>query len=334
MRTSMIGAAALLTFAAACASGEDAGAPATSSSSTSSTTRGSATSTSSPTTTGPASTTIPQAPQTCTSSEGFSVEVPAGWVVNDGSVVPPCSQFHRDDFTVPAGTDERVAAITAYREAVPYSTAAQPQEGEDRAVTAVDGRQAVRLAYEFSGEGLYPAGTPITSYIVDLGEETLFLDTIGTPAFDYEANVEVVDRMAQTLTITDPAVDTDPSLVATYLGGGGGFSVSAESTSGQVCLRIPPGGEAVCTEAPDDDQVHTIALRDLGGRVQAGVTGADVWRVDLRTPSGETHSYLPAEVPATDLGAYAFVDTIDAFESLVLKDLSGRTVRTVTPGAA
>lgn len=275
----------------------------------------------------------------CESPEGFAVSAPADWATNEGGVVPRCGQFDPEPFEVPRGTDERVAAIVVYLERVRFADAARPREDrdEDRAITTVDGRQAVRLSYDTTGEGLYPEGTPTTRYFVDVGNEggepaTIVADTLGTEPFDFETNTAVLDRMMQTLDITDPAIATDPSRIATYLGGGGGFSVAAEADAGQICLRIPPGGAPVCTDVPAADQVHTIALQDLNPDVQAGVTGTDVWRVDLVTPAGETHSYLPAPVPGTDLGAYAFPDTVDGFDRIVLHDVAGEELRRVEPG--
>lgn len=277
----------------------------------------------------------------CESPEGFTISKPVSWETNSGDVVAPCGQFNPEPFEVERGTDKRVAAITAYIDPVPFATASRPRDGSDadRAVTAVDGRQAVRLHYEVSGESLYPTGTPITAYIVDLGEldgrdRTLFINTLGLGDWDYETNVVILDRMARTLEITHPDVDADPAMIAAYRGGGGGFSVVVEQTNGELCLRVPPEGEPVCTEPPDADQVHTIQLPDLDRTIPAGITGERVWRVDLFTAEGDEHSYLPSDVAEAELGAYAFSDTVPGFERLVLRDVTGEELRTVEPGEA
>lgn len=277
----------------------------------------------------------------CESPEGFTIAAPEDWSSNDGSVVPACSQFHPAPFEVPRGTDARLAAVTAYIDPVPFSRASRPRVATDgdRAITTVDGRQAVRLSYATSGEGLYPGGTPVTSYLVDVGrgdgaERTLFVDTVGLPGFDYETNVAVLDRMATTLRVTDPAVTTAPDVIATHRGGGGGFDVTAETAGDEVCLRIPPGGEPVCTEAPGSDRVHTVRLQDLQRGVPAGVTGSDVWRVDLVTVDGDEHSYLPAPVPGSDAGAYAFAATVGGPRRITLHGIDGGVLRTVEPGEA
>lgn len=335
VRTGAVVVAAGALVLAGCGDDDDGAAPTTQSSTTVTTT----------TTTPPAdtTTTVDDALQLvrCESPDGFAVSAPAEWATNPGDVLPPCSNFDPEPFDVPPATDDRVAAIAAYVDPVGFAVAAAPDDSRDadRAVTAVDGRQAVRLAYEATGDGLYAAGTPITAYLVDVStpeaERTLFLDLVqtGDRAGDDDL-VEVLDRMAQTLEITDPDVDTDPSAVAAYRGGGGGFTVSAEAAGDEVCLRIAPDGEPVCTEPPAADQVHTISLRDLATPVPAGVTGTDVWRVDLHDVEGGVSSYLPADVPGSEVRAYAFHDTVADWERLVLRAVDGTELRVVEPGSA
>lgn len=279
----------------------------------------------------------PGDPARCENPEGFSVVPPAGWATNDGDVVPPCSMWDPEPFDVPEGTDARVAAITAYVDPVPYAEVATPERVSDldRAVTTVDGRQAVRLSYE-QDEGLYPAGTPITSYAVDLttvdGEsQTLVLNTVGLDQVDYPSAVAELDRMFGTLDITAQGVDVDPAVVASYLGGGGGFSVTADAVDGQVCLRIPPEGVASCVDAPAEDGAGTAALQDLQGDVLAGAAGSEVWRVDAEEQDGSVHSFLPADVPDSALGGFAFPVDPDDVSGLVLRDISGQEVGTATP---
>jgi hypothetical protein len=341
MRLLVAISAALLAFAAACGEGSEEGAPAghTSPDQTS------AIPTTPPSST-PRVTTTTASPlpggdlMRCESPAGFAISAPASWHSNEGDVVPRCGQFNPDPFEVPRGTDERVAAIVVYRERVDYATAARPKEDrdEDRFITTVDGRQAVRLSFTTTGEGLYPSGIPVTRYFVDVwptggDPATLVADTLGTEPFDHERNTVVLDRMVQTLDITDPRVVTDASVIATYLGGGGGYSVRAEQRSGSICLRIPPKVEPVCAAPPAEDQVNTIPLRDLNRDVPAGLTGADVWRVEIVARSGETHSYLPAPVPGTRAGAYAFPDTVGEVDRLGLYDVRGNELRTVGSGS-
>lgn len=158
----------------------------------------------------PATTTAtPPAWTRCESPEGFAVEYPASWHTNG-----ECSQFHPEPFEPPGATDERVAAITAYVDPVPFEevalgdTAGEPE----RRATTVDGLPAVRLAYETGAEGFWPEGTPVTLYAVDLSAggdtpaggqpRTLFLDTVGLTTFDYGRNQGVLDEMAGTLEVS------------------------------------------------------------------------------------------------------------------------------------
>ena len=58
-------------------------------------------------------------------------------------------------------------------------------------------------------DGLYPIGTPLTTYAVRLendvdGPSTLVADTVGLPGLDYESNVAVLDAMMGALEL-DPA---------------------------------------------------------------------------------------------------------------------------------
>lgn len=274
----------------------------------------------------------------CESPAGFVIGRPESWHTNSGEVVPECSQLHPEPFEVPEGTDERVAAITAYIDPVPFSQIAAPDDARDadRANTAIDGLHAVRLDYETDGGGLWPEGTAITLYAVDLGEDsdgeprTLFIDTVGLEPFDYGRNQVVLDRVARSVEVTLDDVETDQSVVARY-GGAGGFAVEAESARDEGCLRIPPDGEPVCTELPPADQAHTIQLADLEP-VLAGLTGSDVFRVRAKLRDGGLSTFLPAPVPGTDTGAFAFTFDLDAVERLSLYDVTGEELRVIAPG--
>lgn len=277
----------------------------------------------------------------CENPEGFAVSAPASWATNGGDVVARCGQFHPEPFELSGGTDQRVAAIAAYVDPVLFATVSAPLNRRDevRAVTAVDGRQAVRISYRTAAVGLYPEGTPVTAYFVDMQPEggrpaTLIMNTLGLPPFDYEANTVVLDRMFRTLEITDASVATAPNVIAAYRrGGGGGVSVVAEATGEGICLSVSPDGEEFCAVSPGSHEVQTIVLRSSDGSadatVHAGVTGAGVWRVDLVTSSGETFSYLPAPVPGSDAGAYAFHGLAGGFERIVLYDVTAKELRTV-----
>lgn len=275
----------------------------------------------------------------CESPAGFALGRPASWSTNPGGAVATCSQLHPEPFDVPEATDARVAAITAYVDPVPFDevVALDAHRDADRAVTTIEGLQAVRFEYVAGSEAFWPQGTSISLYAIDLapgaGDEprTLFLDTVDLEGFDYERNRIVLDRIARSLDVTLDGVETDPAIVARYEGGGGGFSVEAEVEGGEACLRIPPGGEPICTELPAADQVHTIQLTDLTP-VLAGVTGRDVFRLTAERRGGEPSTYLPAPIPGSELGGFSFTFGLDEVTRLILYDVTGEELRTIEPG--
>jgi hypothetical protein len=134
----------------------------------------------------------------CDSREGFRVDRPADWSVNPGEVLPPCSWFAADPFPVPEASDVRIADVTLTVEAGLERTTPWPDETA-RSTVEVAGRPAIRIE-QVTGPGFYPAGTPITTYVVDLGPgrddgAVLVADTVGLPGSDYDRNVEVLDAM-------------------------------------------------------------------------------------------------------------------------------------------
>ncbi|MFP4513682.1 MAG: hypothetical protein ACLFRV_12115, partial [Acidimicrobiales bacterium] len=277
-------------------------------------------------------TTAPAGGERCEHPQGFEITATDGWLAAETG--EECSRWHPVD----GGSDDGAATVTATVEATPYADAATtaPVTGEARVVAAVDGRQAVRLSMT-GVDSPDPDGSPVTRYVVDLTSSdgdprTLFLDATGEGDGHADASA-ALDRMVRTLDVTAADVDDDPSIVATFLGGGGGFSVTAEHGEEETCLRIPPDGEPICTEHPAPDQLHTIALQDLDERHLAGVVGSEVWQIDLvARDDGTVHSYLATPVPDSDLGAFASMMTLDEVEQIVLRDLDGREIRTITPG--
>ena len=250
----------------------------------------------------------------CDSAAGFAISYPEGWSANSGAVAPRCSRFDPDDIQLSPGTDARVSAVSATVEDAAFSRLATPDPAgeQSRAGTVVDGRQAVRIERIATGRGLFPEGTRQTSWLVDLstgpddGPGTLVVNTIGLPDFAYGHNVDVLDRMVRTLEIT-AGEEVPETVVARYEGGGGAFSVTAEQHNGEVCLQIPPAGDATCRTAPAADGVTTTSLPLVGERnVLAGIAGERVARVDAVRTGGGTVSVLPAPVPGAAVGGFAF----------------------------
>jgi hypothetical protein len=143
----------------------------------------------------------------CASPEGFRVEHPADWAVNPGDVLPACSAFSAEPFAVPEASDVRVAEITLSVQPGGGPSVSWPDETA-RSTVEVGGRPALRVE-QVAGPGFYPEGTPITTYVVDLGPArddgaVLVADTVGLPGYDHDSNVEVLDAMMASL-VLDPA---------------------------------------------------------------------------------------------------------------------------------
>jgi hypothetical protein len=142
----------------------------------------------------------------CTHPAGFRVSHPADWQVNPGRVLPVCSWFAEEEFTVPEASGIRTADITFAVRPVAELPVEWPDE-TTRSRVDVDGRASVRLE-QVTTLGFYPAGTPITAYVVDLPADgtALVASTVGLPGTDYARNVAVLDAMMASL-VLDPASD-------------------------------------------------------------------------------------------------------------------------------
>lgn len=291
-------------------------------------TAGTTTTTSSPTTT-----TLPGGDLVaCDAGEGITISAPAGW-----SSAGPCRWFHPEPFEVPEATDARFAAISAHLEPVPFAQIAAPEEERDaeRAVTAIDGLQAVRLDYDATGDGLYPPGTPITTYAVDVAPgveaepRTLLVDTVGVDDFDIERNRVVLDRMARSIDVTLEGVAGRSGVVARYAGGGGAFQVVAEPDGNEICLHIVPEGDPRCVASPGPQEIATVTLDNLGP-VLAGVTGDEVFAVVAERAGGPPITFLTVPVEGADARGFAFAFGPGEVDRLVLTDLLGNELGFVT----
>ena len=264
----------------------------------------------------------------CDNPEGFSLSYPGDWRTNDGSVVPECSQFDPEPFEVPEATDERVAAITAFVDPVRFADVAAPQqeEGVDRAVTAVDGHQAVRI--EGPAGELYPDDATAVRYVVDLSfgiddARTLFLDTIELSDTDFERDVGVLDRMARTIEL-DAEDRFDRAVVARYEGGGNLFSAGGHVEDGTHCIAAPLDEDtrSRCFDPPAADGAR---FGDLSGDLFplfVGVTGSDVFRIEV-DQTGTTTSYLPVRIDGTDSRGFAVPITVGAGATVSWFDIDG-----------
>jgi hypothetical protein len=144
-------------------------------------------------------------------AEGFAVEFPAGWHTDDEAVMGPCALFHPEPFRVPRDSEVPLElAVMIGFQRVPFATLAGEMMGRrviSREETTVDGRAAVRILAETTGEGLHDAGIRYYEYVVDLGEETMTAATYDFDAggFPFERRRRILDDMMATFDFREPA---------------------------------------------------------------------------------------------------------------------------------
>ena len=135
----------------------------------------------------------------CTGPGGYRVELPAGWSTNDAGVLPACSWFGPGEVVVPEASDVRTAPVTLQVVDAPLAEVAVPLPDEvGRTELVVGGREAVRIE-QVTTLGLYPEGTRITTWAVDLDGRTLLADAVGLPRGDHERAVAALDAMVGSL---------------------------------------------------------------------------------------------------------------------------------------
>lgn len=139
--------------------------------------------------------------------EGFRVEHPPEWSTNDGDVMAPCSLFDPEPIELEAGTEiPDDIAVVIIIESVPFETVTETvgEETLDQQERTVDGRSALRQELRSTGVGLAPEGRDRTRWLVDLDDRTLsaYSSDVGDPP--YGEKVEVLDRMVESLRVTDP----------------------------------------------------------------------------------------------------------------------------------
>jgi hypothetical protein len=193
-------------------------------------------------------------------------------------------------------------------------------------MTTIDGLRAVRLELETSRPGLWPHGTRVTRYLVDLSPGTLILDTVGLDGFDYERNQAVLDDVARRLEVTREGVRAAPRVVARY-GGSGAFRVAGTLRDGKACVRIPPDGSRRCVDTPAAGGVALTKLRP----VLAGVAGPEVFRVTAVRRARGGFSVLPAPIGSGPARAFAFPFGRQGVRRLRLFGDDGRLLGTVEP---
>lgn len=141
-------------------------------------------------------------PASCTSPAGYTVEFPADWSTNEAGVLAPCSWFGPDEVVVPEASDVRTAPVTLQVVDAPLAEVAVPMPDEvARTDLEAGGRPAVRTE-QVTTLGLYPEGTRITTWALDLGGRTLLADAVELPGGDHDRAVAVLDVMVEGLETT------------------------------------------------------------------------------------------------------------------------------------
>jgi hypothetical protein len=136
----------------------------------------------------------------CTSAAGYRVAFPADWATNADGVLPACSWFGPGaEVVVPEASDARSAPVALQVVDAGLAQVAVPAPDEvTRTELEVAGRAALRTE-QVTTVGLYPEGTRITTWALDLDGRTLVADAVELPGGDHERAVAVLDEMVQTL---------------------------------------------------------------------------------------------------------------------------------------
>jgi hypothetical protein len=131
---------------------------------------------------------------------GFTVNFPAGWHTNDGSVMDPCVLFDPSAIEVPYASELPAdIAVGVHLEEVSYERVAGETFGIvvlSREELPVAGRRGQRRLVEHTGDGLFDAGVRSWQYIADWGDgRTLIAVSHGVGEPDFETRRRVLDEM-------------------------------------------------------------------------------------------------------------------------------------------
>lgn len=146
----------------------------------------------------------------CTSPDGYAIDYPADWATNDDPIdeLAPCSLFDPEPGQLRTEGPQLPAdiAVTVTVEAASFRevVAEDPHAEElDRLEATVDGREAVRVEQEATGEGLYPQGQRSTFWAVDLAGVTFVARTFDVGDPDYVVKQEALDEMVASVRLDD-----------------------------------------------------------------------------------------------------------------------------------
>lgn len=140
--------------------------------------------------------------------EGFADEYPADWHVNTDQVFGPCMLFDPESVEVPPASELPLEiAIRIGFEPVPFARLTGEVLGRrelTRERTTVDGREALRMESETTGEGLHDRGIRMYQYYVDLGDTTLVAATHAVGGLSFERKRRILEAMMATFDFREP----------------------------------------------------------------------------------------------------------------------------------
>jgi hypothetical protein len=137
-------------------------------------------------------------------TQGYSAYLPADWHVATGDGIEPCTFFHPEPLVLEPGSEATGVAVRAEVRDVPFEQARQDVLDEGGTLLeegTVADRASARVQGVLAEEGLLPAGTRFTTWLVELDAGTLLLTTDDAGEDDYDTAVAVLDRMAATLEV-------------------------------------------------------------------------------------------------------------------------------------
>jgi hypothetical protein len=135
-------------------------------------------------------------------AERYGLSFPADWFVAEGAGIEPCTFFDDEPLALVPASEATGVAIRVDVRDVPLEQARRDSlaEGDKQAEErTVGSRRAVRVSGVLTEEVLLPAGTRITSWLVEDGARTILLHADDAAPGGYEAAVAVLDRMALSL---------------------------------------------------------------------------------------------------------------------------------------
>lgn len=275
---------------------------------------------------------------TCANPQlGYEIDYPAGWTINSGEMLPPCSLFDPTSADVEPGTEIPPSIAVAIRGSdLPFDLLATPTsdvqngiEMIERTQTAVDGRDAVTVFFEAIQESpLLEPGTRGYRYLVDLGDpepiaavSTLVavVYDVGDTGFDHKR--EVLDAMMDSLRFTDATAASPRTALTDGQAVALGFS---ETLTGLAVIDVSDG--EVVRELPGALGEGASSLDYMPGRNVALYS-----RVVTTARSEIVEVPLDGTVPPHVLDVGYAVDAIDDGERVAvarrrLREGGGATV--------